>query len=132
MLDTTGNLLVKDGQRTMWESASGHLPFARAPFRLRLTPSGTLVVVDAGDTIVWTTILVGGGGNATEEPKRRLVVSDAAGTLVWHSWPFVLNDESEDRDATTRTRASPALAATMFRSISYRYVPCDGYEKASL
>ena len=132
VLDTTGNLLIKDGQRTMWESASGHLPFARAPFRLRLTPSGTLVVVDAGDTIVWTTILVGGGGNATEEPKRRLVVSDAAGTLVWHSWPFVLNDESEDRDATTRTRASPALAATMFRPISYRYVPCDGYEKASL
>jgi len=33
ILEDSGNLLVKDGFRTMWESCSGHMPFAVGPYK---------------------------------------------------------------------------------------------------
>ena len=57
ILEESGNLIIKDEYRTMWESSSGFLPFAEGPFQLILSPFGYLHVLDKNKLIVWNAIV---------------------------------------------------------------------------
>lgn len=54
-LSPKGSLVLKDQHRTMWDSLSSNLEFAKPPYRLVLTKDGILVIRDSAQNIVWLT-----------------------------------------------------------------------------
>jgi hypothetical protein len=116
ILEDSGNLVIKDSYRTMWESVSGFVPHAVGPFKLILSPSGMLIVISSNDYIVWNSWVSISLNNATKPftmtilDEGRLVITDMLGREVWESWPV--------RDMS--------FGLTFFRPVEYRYVPCHG------
>ncbi|KAJ3128293.1 hypothetical protein HK101_005413, partial [Irineochytrium annulatum] len=62
ILRNTGNLLLKDGVRTMWESSTADLWYAVPPYRAGLsTVDGAFRVKDSENNVIWETQAAGGG-----------------------------------------------------------------------
>ncbi|KAJ3307922.1 hypothetical protein HDU76_004264 [Blyttiomyces sp. JEL0837] len=57
ILDWSGNLIFKDGVRTMWETLSSNLSFAQPPYTLALSNRGSLYVSDKWGGLIVNTIL---------------------------------------------------------------------------
>jgi hypothetical protein len=55
ILDWSGNLIIKDGVRTMWQSVSGNIPYMTPPYELRLSNKGQIYIVDSLNMIVMMT-----------------------------------------------------------------------------
>ncbi len=116
ILEETGNLIVKDGFRTMWESTSGNVSYARRPYQLILSPVGNLMVLDVDRLIVWTTK----SNKIQDKPIRpfklqvldegRIVVTDGNNSEIWESWPI-------------RNMSSSVKFQT---KIKYRFEQCHG------
>ena len=113
-LEESGNLVVKDGTRTMWESVSAHIEFALAPYQLLLTPTGFLIIRSKNGYMVWTSVLKNEPYKSVYKLKLldegRLVIADKHEKIVWESWPF------EDL----------SKGITFYRPVEYKYVLCDG------
>ena len=113
ILENSGNLIIKDGTRTMWESVSGYIEHAVNPYKLILTPSCDLIILSSNGYIVWISLFK--YENATGPCKLvllnegRLVVTDRNKTEVWQSWP-----------------SSNSSGLTILEPIEYRYIPCNG------
>jgi hypothetical protein len=92
VLEYSGNLIIKDNYRTMWESASGFLPYAEAPMQLVLSATGNLLILDKNMLIVWSS--VNDFLNASNPFKMELLdtgvltVSDKNKLVVWESSPI--------------------------------------------
>ena len=120
ILEESGNLIIKDQYRTMWESASGFMSFATNPYKLILTPMGNLVILSANNYMVWTSNVKSQADSSRPYMAQildegRLIVTDRQGSLIWESWP--MNGMS--------------LGVTLFSPIEYRFVPCSGNNLAS-
>lgn len=115
ILEESGNLIVKDGFRTMWESTSGYIEHAVRPFRLMLGPNCQMFIVSANGYLVWASK---SNVKYSENPcmlvledEGRLVVYDNLNQTIWHSWP----DENDD-----------SFGVVFHRPIEYRFRPCHG------
>ncbi|OAQ22143.1 hypothetical protein K457DRAFT_143574 [Linnemannia elongata AG-77] len=87
----TGNLVIKDGTRTMWASNTANIETTVAPYRLFLTAAGDLVLEDAVHRWLWTgrntKSRTTGPYKATISDIGKLVVTDNGDVEVWDSWP---------------------------------------------
>ncbi len=116
ILEDSGNLVIKDYDRTMWESVSGFIPHAVGPFKLIVSPIGNLIVISSNNYIVWNSRVSISLNNASRPftmtilDEGRLVITDMLDREVWESWP--------GRDMS--------FGLTFIRPIEYRYVPCHG------
>ena len=92
ILEESGNLVIKDNYRTMWESASGFLTHVEGPLKLVLTPTGNILILDSNKLIVWTSFLTVANSTRPYELKildtGRLVVTDKNKLEVWESTPM--------------------------------------------
>ena len=115
ILEDSGNLIIKDGARTMWESLSGYIEHGISPYKLLLTPTCNLIIVSKNGYLIWMSILKEKKTKDSEcrlkiQDEGRLVVIDNEKNEVWESWPMRgMND-----------------GVTFFEPIEYKYVPCDG------
>lgn len=127
ILEESGNLILKDGHRTMWESFSGYLPYAVGPFKLIVAPSGNLLIKSSNGFIVWESVNTFNVStyfdnfdrlmNDTAWPYTLSVedfgcvqVKNAFDDTVWESWP--INNISK--------------MITHFYPNEYYFVDCDG------
>jgi hypothetical protein len=123
ILEESGNLILKDDVRTMWESVSGYIPHTVSPYYLHLTPMCQLRITSKNGYAIWysgytsaSNDLLGGVWGSgcfidlNELDKGRLVVKDRNNTEIWQSWPTKANN----------------LGITLKRPFQHRYVPCDG------
>ena len=53
ILEDSGNLIIKDDVRTMWESVSGYIPHTVSPYYLHLTPMCQLRITSKNGYAVW-------------------------------------------------------------------------------
>ncbi|KAG0067772.1 hypothetical protein BGZ89_005725 [Linnemannia elongata] len=92
ILYPSGNMVIKDGTRTMYSSLTANMDYTVAPYQMILTPNGELVIQDATRKWIWgTTNNVKGSVGpymAMIEDQGRLVVIDANGKEVWEHWPM--------------------------------------------
>ena len=114
ILEDSGNLIIKDDVRTMWESVSGHIPHAVSPYFLNLTPMCQLRITSKNGYVIWFSAYQSKVGECyidfDEFENGRLVVRDRNKTEVWQSWPTQNNN----------------LGITFTRPFQHKYVPCDG------
>jgi len=114
ILEESGNLIIKDDVRTMWESVSGYIPHTVSPYYLHLTPMCQLRITSKNGYAVWFSASRSEFGKCyidiDDLNKGRLVVRDSNDTEVWQSWPTQDNN----------------LGITLKRPLQHRYVPCDG------
>ncbi|KAI8893530.1 hypothetical protein BC833DRAFT_285268 [Globomyces pollinis-pini] len=54
-LRETGNLVIRDGPRLMWETSTADLWYAKGPFRAIIGPEGYFQVKDSQNAIIWQT-----------------------------------------------------------------------------
>ncbi len=115
ILEDSGNLILKDDVRTMWESVSGYVPHAVSPFSLHLTPKCQLRITSQNGYVVWFSASRSEVGECfidfDDLDKGRLVVRDSNRTEVWQSWPSELENN---------------LGITFKRPFQHKYAPCDG------
>ena len=96
ILENSGNLIIKDGVRTMWKSVSGYIPHAVSPYFLHLTPMCQLRITSKNGYVAWLSKsrseLGGCYIDFDELNQGRLVVIDSNNTEVWQSWPTQNNN----------------------------------------
>lgn len=113
ILESTGNLIIKDSYRTMWESASGYLAYSTAPYKMVIAPTGNIYILDNNNFIVWMSVI------SYLKPIVRpftlklldigkLIVEDSANNTIWESWPT--------RDLS--------YGMTMLTGLKYNYEKC--------
>ena len=56
LLESSGNLIIKDNNRTMWESLSGDRYYSEGPYELILNDDGDLQIIDSNKLVIWYTI----------------------------------------------------------------------------
>lgn len=119
ILENTGNLIIKDGYRTMWESSSANLPYATGPYQLIISPTGDLIIIDAYLHMIWKSVSYVAN---TTRPYRvqvldegRVVVRDNKGIDVWESWPV----------------RNMSFSLVFFTQFEYRFMPCHGLAPAN-
>lgn len=87
----TGNMVFKDGSRTMWSSYTANVETTVAPYKLFLTATGDLILEDALHRWIWSGYNSKsrdtGPFKATMLDTGRFVVTDKNGLEVWDSWP---------------------------------------------
>ena len=126
ILEDSGNLVIKDGIRTMWESESARLNYAVGPYKLLIGPTGNLIIRSNNGYMVWMSTSL-----ATDDyfiimnslklrvPNYTLRLFDDGhlavvdlfdGIHVWESWPL----------------GNINTAITYYQPIEYRYIPCHG------
>jgi hypothetical protein len=114
ILEDSGNLIIKDDVRTMWESVSGFISHTVSPYYLQLTPMCQLRITSKNGYVVWISNSRSNEGGCfvdlNELDNGRLVVKDDKNLEIWQSWPTQNNN----------------LGITFNRPVQYRYVPCDG------
>jgi hypothetical protein len=115
ILEDSGNLIIKDDVRTMWESVSGYIIHSISPYYLQLTPMCQLKITSKNGYVVWFSAsrseLMGKCYIDFDDLNNgRLVVRDSNKTEVWQSWP------NQDNN----------LGITLRRPFQHKYVPCDG------
>lgn len=113
-LEESGNLVIKDGTRTMWESVSAYMPYAVGPYELVLAPTGHLVIRSSNDYMIWSTLLKNRTIDSNYKMQLlddgRLTVEDEDSIEVWESSPL--------REMST--------GVTYYKPIEYKFVPCHG------
>lgn len=96
ILENSGNLIIKDDVRTMWESVSGFIPHTIRPYYLHLTPMCQLRITSKNEFVVWKSVgqsEVGGCYIDFDDLNEgRLVVRDGNHDEVWQSWPTKNNN----------------------------------------
>ena len=116
ILEASGNMIIKDGYRTMWETNTANKPFAKAPYKLVLNPTGNIMILDSNLIIIWLSNEFDEILNSTRPyqleilDEGMLVVRDKLKKIVWDSWP---------------THRSP-VNLKIFTKIEYRFVQCYG------
>jgi hypothetical protein len=115
ILEPSGNFVIKDFTRTMWETATSNLPFAKAPYQLVLNPNGNIMILDSNFNIIWLSVkreIENSTGPYQVEmlDEGKLVVRDRRKKFVWESWP--INNMS--------------FGLTFFKKVEYRFVHCHG------
>jgi len=110
-LEETGNLIIKDGTRTMWESVSGNMPYAVGPYELLLAPRGNFLIRSKNGYVIWMSLLknntVDSNYSLELQDDGRLVVLDENNVEIWESSPL-------------------SNGITFYRPFEYRFVPCHG------
>ncbi|KAJ3325829.1 hypothetical protein HDU76_013062, partial [Blyttiomyces sp. JEL0837] len=89
ILDWSGNLILKDGVRTMWESYTANLTFAQPPYSLQLSNRGSLYLTDKWGGLITNTVL-----SDSRVRNSSLVITDqgeiqilgTVGNQIWTSW----------------------------------------------
>ncbi|KAI8585438.1 hypothetical protein BDZ88DRAFT_21983 [Geranomyces variabilis] len=78
-LDTKGNLVHKDGPRTMWESYTSDLWFAIPPYSLRLNGEGEAYIADSQGHRIWQSMNY---FMSTKRPFKAQITDDGGFTVV--------------------------------------------------
>ncbi len=76
ILQETGNVIFKDGTRTMWESFTANLPFAVAPYKMMLSDTGSLYVTDSKNMLIFSTI------TTNTVKKTKLIISNEGELII--------------------------------------------------
>jgi hypothetical protein len=120
ILEPSGNMIIKDGYRTMWETASANLPFAKPPYQLLLTGVGNLMIVDSRRLIVWRSLAAFESQDrpfvARLSNEGRLIVLDSNNQTIWNSWPT----------------SNMSFGETLFVKVKFDYPRCFGVSRTSL
>lgn len=91
ILEPSGNMIIKDGNRTMWETVSANLPYAKPPYQLILNAIGNLMILDSDRMIVWTSRVAFESNNrsfkAYLSDQGKLFVRYSENNIIWDSWP---------------------------------------------
>lgn len=91
ILDTSGNLLIKDGTRTMWNAYTADFDNSVGPYKLTLTNEGDLAIIDNSQRWIWyaknTVNRLSGPYKASITDEGKFVVTDATNVEMWNSWP---------------------------------------------
>jgi len=96
ILQSTGNLVLKEGKRTLWSSLTSNINGFTGPYKLSLSPKGELILRDKYNFVVWQTYNPTAIDNADEGIDYVLALSDE-GELqiisselykIWSSLPF--------------------------------------------
>ncbi|KAJ3188112.1 hypothetical protein HK101_009195 [Irineochytrium annulatum] len=84
-LRRTGNLVLKDRGRTMWESGTADLWYAAPPYAASFSAQGGFQVRDAGSHVLWETAAPGSERSSalqvTDDGDVAVVAAD--GSVVW-------------------------------------------------
>ncbi|KAJ3206410.1 hypothetical protein HDU67_008211 [Dinochytrium kinnereticum] len=54
-LDQGGNMFIKDGERTMWQTQTMDMWYAKGPYRAGLDATGRFQIKDSGSKVIWST-----------------------------------------------------------------------------
>ncbi|KAG0020409.1 hypothetical protein BGZ82_011604 [Podila clonocystis] len=91
ILYPTGNMVIKDGLRTMWTTNTANMERTTGPFKMFLNDAGDLVIADATKRWIWLgenkVSRTTGPFKATITDAGKFVVTDSLGKDVWESWP---------------------------------------------
>jgi hypothetical protein len=87
-----GNLVIKDGYRTMWSAYVANFPNTTAPYQLILTADGELVARDSTRRWYWLgknaeEVLIPGPYQASILDTGEFLVTGKDGARVWSAWP---------------------------------------------
>lgn len=95
-----GNLIIKDGFRTMWQTSTKGLPYAKAPYKLVINPTGNIMILDANSNVLWASVInkmiryeknVTGPFTLELLNQGKLVLRDKFNQTIWDSWPTSFN-----------------------------------------
>ncbi|KAJ3279427.1 hypothetical protein HDU76_009508, partial [Blyttiomyces sp. JEL0837] len=92
ILDWSGNLIFKDGTRTMWETFTANLDYAQPPYSLQLSNRGALYLTDnfgglMANTLLATSIVRNSKLNITDQGEIQIFGTD--GRQIWTSYELV-------------------------------------------
>lgn len=91
ILTKGGELMIKDGTRTMWSSYTNNFDGSSGPYHLSLTFEGDLVIIDSYSRWIWYAknemSRTSGPYKASITDGGKFVVTDKAGVDMWESWP---------------------------------------------
>ncbi|KAJ3165783.1 hypothetical protein HDU88_003977 [Geranomyces variabilis] len=92
VLDGTGNLLVKDGTRTMWSPDTARMWYATPPYKMQLSEDGELFIADAKGWQIFRTANMQQPPNAGPYSLQmldvgRLAIFDGLNREIWNTWP---------------------------------------------
>ncbi|ORX75653.1 hypothetical protein BCR32DRAFT_249385 [Anaeromyces robustus] len=96
ILQKSGNLIIKEGKRTLWSSLTANINGFTNPYKLSLSPKGELVLRDRYNFVVWQTYNSNIIDNENEDINYALVLSNL-GELqiinseeykIWSSLPY--------------------------------------------
>ncbi|ORX86615.1 hypothetical protein BCR32DRAFT_240880 [Anaeromyces robustus] len=101
-LQETGNLVIKEGKRTMWSSLTANIDGFTAPYKLSFSPLGELILRDSHNFILWQTYnynIMDNFKNGNEDIYKlvmtddgELMIIDSNDEKIWSSLPYeVLN-----------------------------------------
>jgi hypothetical protein len=82
ILQNSGNLILKDGIRTMWESMTSNRWFAEGPYSMRLSNRGILYVVDKWNKLTFSTALP---ADQMQLKNTKLTLEDSGDFVISHS-----------------------------------------------
>jgi hypothetical protein len=82
ILQNSGNLVLKDGIRTMWESMTGDKWYAEGPYSMRLSNRGILYVIDKWNKLIFSTALQ---GDQMQFKNTKLTLEDNGEFVISHS-----------------------------------------------
>ncbi|KAJ3330378.1 Structural maintenance of chromosomes protein 3 [Blyttiomyces sp. JEL0837] len=105
ILDWSGNLIFKDGVRTMWETLTSNVHFAQPPYQLQLSNRGSLYVTDKWGglivtSLVQTSIVRNSRLNITDQGELQIFGTD--GRQIWTSFDLINPDLSGWKAWNTR------------------------------
>ncbi|KAJ3319896.1 hypothetical protein HDU76_000429 [Blyttiomyces sp. JEL0837] len=92
ILDWSGNLIFKDGVRTMWETYSANLSFAQPPYTLALSNRGSLYVSDKLGGLIVNSVLennIPRNSNLNITDQGELQVFGTDGRQIWTSFDLL-------------------------------------------
>ncbi|KAJ3281405.1 hypothetical protein HDU76_008935, partial [Blyttiomyces sp. JEL0837] len=92
ILDWSGNLIFKDGVRTMWETFTANVFFAQPPYQLQLSNRGSLYLSDKfgglmATTLVQNSIVRNSFLNITDQGELQIFGTD--GRQIWTSFELI-------------------------------------------
>ncbi len=99
ILEPSGNLILKDEWRTMWESSTSFMPNVIAPYELLISASGNLIILDFHLRVIWISDSLNEKNLSNPfmlklNDNGNLVVNDANQRKVWTAWPSSNLNES--------------------------------------
>ncbi|KAG4100492.1 hypothetical protein H8356DRAFT_1036219 [Neocallimastix lanati (nom. inval.)] len=92
----TGNMVVKEGARTMWSSMTANIELYEGPYTLNFSPLGEFILRDKNNFAIWHVInplaqknksYKGGNFRLVLSDEGELFVEDDEHNLYWSSWP---------------------------------------------
>ncbi|KAJ3321718.1 hypothetical protein HDU76_014033, partial [Blyttiomyces sp. JEL0837] len=143
ILDWSGNLVFKDGVRTMWESYTANLDFAQPPYSLQLSNRGSLYLTDKWEGLITNTIVADSrirNSSLVITDQGEVQILGTVGNKVWTSWELVSPGLSGWRNWVSRkSYCYPGCVAcigkqpvnnTILYSNGSDYTPWTSYIKA--